>query len=150
MSNRSPYCIGAVGHDGDPKSVLNTFDDVMSYLRTTRNSLADEYADRRAESCAEPETLATGGFGVWLRNRWGSELEVGVGLDVRFLIRLIPAPRKWLSDRPTTKTNLVFYLDGGHYTELQSRQLVSRETAVKVLGGWLELNEFPVEAAVLR
>jgi hypothetical protein len=38
---------------------------------------------------------------------------------------------------------LVFYLDGGHYTDLASRDLASRAAATETLRRWLETNEFP-------
>src|SRR5580704_2165632 len=117
MPNDPEYCVAAIGHDGDPKTALRSYDEVLSYLRVTRNALENEYADARVDSCAEPEPVPIGGFGIWLRNRWGSEVEVGVGRDVWFLFRLAPAPRKCLSDRPPMDGRLVFYLAGGHYSE---------------------------------
>jgi hypothetical protein len=142
MSNTDDYCIAAVGHDGEPKTSLASFDDVRAYLRTTYNTLADEYADARADA-DEPQADPVGGFGVWLRNQWGSEVEVGVGRDVWFLIRTEPKPSTCFSDNPPVEGYLVFYLDGGHYTDLASRDLVSRAAAIETLRRWLETDEFP-------
>jgi hypothetical protein len=99
MPDTGAYCIAAVGHDGEPKSSLASFDEVLGYLRTTYSILADEYADARVD-VAEPEPDPIGGFGIWLRNRWGSEVEVGVGRDVWFLMRTEPKPGICFSDNP--------------------------------------------------
>jgi hypothetical protein len=142
MSGADGYCIAAVGHDGEPKTALATFDDVLAYLRATYNALADDYADGRVDA-VEPEPDPVGGFGIWLRNRWGSEVEVGVGRDIWFLMRTEPKPSICFSDNPPLDDYLVFYLDGGHYTDLASRDLVSRAAAMEVLRRWLDASEFP-------
>jgi hypothetical protein len=142
MPDTGHYCIAAVGQDGEPKTSLASFDDVLAYLRATYNTLADEYADARVDA-EEPESDPVGGFGIWLRNRWGSEVEVGVGREAWFLFRLEPKPSICFSDNPPLDGYLVFYLDGGHYTDLASHDLASRAAAVETLRRWLETNEFP-------
>lgn len=147
VSNDAPYCIAAIGHDGEPKTVLTSFDDVLVHLRETYNAEANEYADARAGAVAEPEDPPVGGFGVWLRNRWGSEVEVGVGRDVWFLIRIRPDPSKIVSDDPPLTGRLVFYLGGGHYTDFESRDLVSADAAKRALRRWLDANELPADGS---
>jgi hypothetical protein len=142
VSNSAPYCIAAIGHDGEPKTVLTSFDDVLIHLREAYNAEAREYADARATSAAEPDDPPVGGFGVWLRNRWGSEVEVGVGRDVWFLIRIQPRPSRVCSDHPPLQGLLVFYLDGGHYTDFEGHDLVSAGVAKQTLRRWLESNAF--------
>ena len=102
MFEDPPYCVAAVGHDVEPKTKLDSWDAVLSHLRETYVELAKEYADGPAQhEAAEPEAVPLGGFGIWLRNRRGSEVEVGVsGGDVWFLFRLRPKPARYLSDHP--------------------------------------------------
>ena len=52
-----------------------------------------------------------------LRNRWGGEVEVGIGRDVWFLMRHHPEPARCYSDRPTVDGALAFWLGGWHHTE---------------------------------
>jgi hypothetical protein len=120
-------------------ATLRSFDEVLAFLNTTRNALIDEYVDLARES--SPDSL--GGFGIWLRNRWNSEVEVGVGHGIWLLIRLKPKPTLIYSDSPTLTGRLVFYLDGGHYTDFEANDLVTKEAAIGVLRGWLESNNFP-------
>jgi hypothetical protein len=146
MPTDAPYCIAAIVHDGEPKTVLSSFDEVLAHLRQAYSAEAHEYADARARASAEPqgpEDPPVGGFGVWLRNRWGSEVEVGVGRDVWFLIQLAPRPMRVCSDHPPVKGRLVFYLAGGHYTDFEGRDLVSADVAKQTLRRWLDSNEFP-------
>jgi hypothetical protein len=150
VSNDAPYCIAAIGHDGEPKTAFTSFDDVLAHLREAYNVEANEHADARAGAAAEPEDPPVGGFGVWLRNRWGSEVEVGVGRDVWFLIRIQPPPSRICSDHPRLDGRLVFYLGGGHYTDFEGRDLVSADAAKHALRRWLDANEFPGEGPPVR
>lgn len=143
MDNLQPYCIAAVGHDGEPKTQLTTFDEVTSHLRQTYSLLVNEYADARINEDPVPESPPVGGFGVWLRNRWGGEIEIGVGRDVWFLVRLKPQPTKIYSDSPELSGRLAFYIAGGHYTDFDSRHLTSREEALRILRRWLDEGTFP-------
>ena len=59
--------------------------------------------------------------------------------------RWLPAaegPRGCFTDRPPMEGNAVFYLDGGHYTELGPAQLASRAAAIEALRRWLVANAF--------
>jgi hypothetical protein len=99
-------------------------------------------ADLRAEA-ENPDETPVGGFGVLLRNRWGGEVEVGVGRDIWFLFRRVPEPGRCYTDRPPLEGYLAFWLGGGHYTQLESDMLVSREAWLEALRRWLESDGFP-------
>src|SRR4051794_41180452 len=109
VSDVSAYCVAAVGHNADPKVILSSYPQVIAHLRATHDALINDYADQRAENAAEPDDVPLGGFGTWLRNRWGSEIEVGIGRDVWLLIRLQPRPTKRFSDRPSAAGWRAFY-----------------------------------------
>jgi hypothetical protein len=68
-----------------------------------------------------------------------------VGREIWFLIRIRPRPSRICSDRPRLEGRLVFYLAGGHYTDFESRDLVSTDVAKHALRRWLDANEFPGE-----
>ena len=70
---------------------------------------------------------------------------MGVGSKIWFLIRVQPKPSILFSDSPALVGRLVFYLDGGHYTDLGSRELASRDAVIANLARWLESNEFPAK-----
>jgi hypothetical protein len=99
-------------------------------------------ADRRAED-ETPAEVPVGGFGVRLHNRWDGKVEVGVGRDVWFLFRHVPKPSQRYSNRPLLDGSLAFWLDGWHYTELESDMLVSQAACLEALRRWLETGEFP-------
>ena len=141
MAQQSHYCEASVGHNTEPKSILGSFDEVVAYLKTSRNALVDKYV----EQVREPDPNPLGGFGIWLRNRWNSELEVGVGLGIWLFIRLKPKPTAIYSDAPKVTGRLVFYLDGGHYTDFDAADLVTKEAAIRALRDWLESNNFPAD-----
>jgi hypothetical protein len=123
---------------------LASFEEVVSFLRETYNWFADLIADRRAEEELPTKVEPIGGFGVQLINHWGSQVEVGVGRDIWFLCRCRPKPTRGFSDNPQMVGWLVFYLDGWHYTSLDSLSLVPRDACISALKRWLEQNEFPV------
>jgi hypothetical protein len=100
----------------------------------------------RAENAEVGESVGgdvVGGFGVDITNRWGSVVEVGPGRDVWFLFRHEPRPGLCHSDRPAIEGTRVFYLDGGHHTELAADMLVSRDECLRVLREWLDTGAFP-------
>jgi hypothetical protein len=138
-----PYCVATVIKQVDPEqieevTVLHTFDDVVAHLRRTYDWFADVIADIRSENETSEPTVPIGGFGVQLRNRWGGEVEVGVGRAIWFLFRSEPSPGKCISDNPELSGSLVFYLDGWHYTELERHRLVSKGTCLITLRHWLD------------
>lgn len=126
--------------------VPESLEDLVAYLKGVRNRHVTEMADRRAES-SDPGPIdpseALGGFGVEVTNRWGSVVEVAAGKDAWFLFRHLPAPSRSFSDVPSIEGTRVFYLDGGHHTELTGSELASPEGCLRVLRHWLETNEFP-------
>lgn len=122
------------------------FEEVVALLEQVRDRHANEYADRLAEDAEFEKSVRSdvlGGFGVEISNRWGSLLEVGPGRDVWFLFRHEPPPGQCHSDRPPIQGTRVFYLDGGHHTELDSDMLVSREECLRALREWLDTGMFP-------
>ena len=123
-----------------------TFDELVTLLKQVRDRHADEYADALADDPDAARAVdgdVLGGFGVEVTNRWGSVVEVGPGRDVWFLFRHKPPPARCHSDRPTIAGTRVFYLDGGHHTELGADMLVSREECLRALRVWLDSGEFP-------
>ncbi len=123
-----------------------TFEEVEALLKEVRDRHANDYADALAEDAEFLESAqgdALGGFGVEVTNRWGSVVEVGPGRDVWFLFRHQPKPGLCHSDQPPIEGTRVFYLDGGHHTELGADMLVSREECLRALREWLETGEFP-------
>ena len=76
---------------------------------------------------------------VWLRSG-----QVGPGRDVWFLFRHEPPPGRCYSDHPPIEGTRVFYLDGGHHTELGADMLVSRDECLRVLRSGLDTGAFPV------
>jgi hypothetical protein len=123
-----------------------SFDEVVALLKQVRDRHADEYADAVASDPELARSLSgdvLGGFGVDIKNRWGSIVEVGPGRDVWFLFRHEPRPGLCHSDRPPINGTRVFYLDGGHHTELEPDALVSRDECLRVLRDWLGTGAFP-------
>jgi hypothetical protein len=123
-----------------------TFDEVVTVLKQVRDRHANEYADLLTENLDAARSLrgdVLGGFGVELTNRWGSIVEIGPGRDVWLLIRHKPAPCLFHTDCPPIEGTRVFYLDGGHHTEMSRHMLVSREECLRVLRDWLETGAFP-------
>ena len=145
------YCSVRVkwnGDDPDSEQVAHagTFDEVVMLLKQVRDRYADEYAEARVNNAEVARALADdvlGGFGVEVTNRWGGVAEVGPGLDVWFLFRHEPQPGLCYSDRPPIDGTRVFYLNGGHHTELEADMLVSQKECMRVLRGWLDTGEFP-------
>ena len=144
----SDYCTATVIRGFDPPNqtidTLVSFDEVRSHLAGVYDWFIDELVKLRADDPKwEEERARLGGFGVQLRNRWGGIIEVGVGRKVWFLHRHEPVPSRTLSDYPEMDGNLVFYLDGWHWTELDRTQLASREACLFALREWLDENRFP-------
>jgi len=146
MDSSTAYCVATVVLDWDPPreevTPLGSFEEVVTHLRTTYNWFADLMADKQAAQDT-PDEVPVGGFGVELRNRWGGVVEVGVGREVWFLMRLVPKPSKWYSDAPMLDGHLAFWLNGWHHTELDREALVSRTACLEALRQWLETGEFP-------
>jgi hypothetical protein len=149
VKDKNPYCSAVFKIDPPLMETvaLVSFDAVVTFLLQAYNRFADQIADHRADQELSSEFERVGGVGVTLGNRWGSKVEVGVGRSIWFLFLLEPPPRRVFSDNPPMPQNLVFYLDGGHHTELTSGMLVSREACLAVLRAWLEKNEFPNSGA---
>ncbi len=122
---------------------LNSFDEVLGHLLVTYNWFADSIADARAMEDKSEEIPPIGGFCVKLRNRWGSQVEVGVGRKIWFLFQLEPETRKCLTDNPAMNGSLVFYLYGWHYTELERDSLISKESCLVALRQWFEEGRLP-------
>lgn len=146
------YCTATVVREVDPWQVeiasLDSFEDLLVFLRQTYNWFADLIADQRAEEDERPlDKEPIGGFGVTLRNRWGSEVEVGIGRDLWFLMRFQPKPSRCFSDQSDSAGPLAFFLDGWHYTPLSGHMLVSRQACLTALRRWLNTDEFPGVAA---
>lgn len=145
------YCTIRVkwnGGDPDDEQVAHpgTFDEVVALLKQVHDRHANEYADALADGTDAARSTAgdvLGGFGVEITNRWGSVVEVGPGRDVWFLFRHKPSPSRCYSDHPRIEGTRVFYLDGGHHTELEADMLVSRDECLRVLRGWLDGGAFP-------
>jgi hypothetical protein len=141
-----PYCVATVVRDANsPRnevSRLGSFEEVAAHLHSAYVWFADLMADLRTED-ETPHKVPVGGFGVRLQNRWGGEVEVGVGRDIWFLFRHLPEPRRCYSDRPPLDGYLAFWLDGWHYTELGRDMLVSRAACLSVIHQWLESGNFP-------
>src|SRR5438445_1269848 len=100
-----PYCVATVIREVHPEQIedvvsLRSFEEVVAYLRHTYDWFADVIADYRAAEDFSPTDVPVGGFGVQLRNRWGGEVEVGVGRAVWFLFQREPRPSRCVSDRP--------------------------------------------------
>jgi hypothetical protein len=141
----STYCVATVIRDYDPpqerEASLGSFEEVFALLRASYSWFADLMAQLRAEDKVAGD-VPIGGFGVCLRNRWGSVIEVGVGRDLWFLCRRIPAPSLCYSDRPELDGSLAFWLGGWHHTELSGEMLVSRSACLEAIRGFLESDEF--------
>ena len=134
--------------DPDDEQVAHpgTFEDVVALLKQVRDRHADEYAEALAADNELAESVrghVLGGFGVEVINRWGGIVEVGPGRDVWLLFRHEPRPGLCFSDRPLMVGTRVFYLDGGHHTELGADMLVTREACLRVLQAWLDTGTFP-------
>jgi len=124
----------------------DTFDALVALLKQVRDRHANEYADSLADDPDAAESVrgdVLGGFGVEVTNRWGSMVEVGPGRDVWFLFRHEPQPARCHSDRPPIDGTRVFYLAGGHHTELGAHLLVSRQECLRALLVWLDTGAFP-------
>ena len=145
------YCTIRVkwnGGEADDEQVVQpcSFQDVVASLKQVRDRHANEYADHLAndpESRLLLEGDVLGGIGVEVTNRWGSVVEVGPGRDVWFLCRFKPSPTRCFSDCPLIEGMRVFNLDGGHYTELDAKMLVSEEECLRALRNWLDTGTFP-------
>lgn len=129
----------------------NSFEGLLALLKDVRDKHADAYAEYMAakpEPCAQDNRDMLGGVTVEVTNRWGSVAEVGLGRDVCFLARLHPEPSEIHSDRPSINGTRVFFLDGGHHTELDADLLVSREGFLQTLRRWLDEGAFPERGSV--
>ena len=110
---QQPFCVARAIRQVAPELieesvVLDCFEGVVEHLRRIYAWFADSIADRRAMSMTEGPAAPLGGFGVRLRNRWGGEVEVGVGREIWFLFRHEPKPSKCFSDSPEVATRWFF------------------------------------------
>ena len=147
----SDYCTARIHHFGPiPDEIrverLESFEALVALLEAVREQFAalddDWGSEGEGHECEPPEEFL-GGFGVQVTNRWGGEVEVAAGRDAWFLFRQEPEPGICFSDRPPIDGARVFYLDGGHHTELEAEMLASREGCLRVLRAWLDKDEFP-------
>jgi uncharacterized protein YneR len=107
-----------------------------------------EMADRNAAGLYHEklDLSQVGGFGVRLFNRFGGEVEVGVGRDLWLLLILKPGSCRICGDQPQQKGMLVFYLDGWHHTEMEKSSLISRDEGLRCLREWLNSGIVPNSA----
>lgn len=142
-----PYCtVRVVWGDDERIAHPGSFDELLTLLGEVRDRLLNERADASAQDPRPPESGRVdvpAGFGVEITNCWGSLVEVGAGADAWFLFRHHPSPGRCYSDRPAITGTRVFYLDGGHHTELGADMLASPEGCLRVLRDWLESGGFP-------
>jgi hypothetical protein len=141
-----PYCRATVIKQVDPEridevTVLHSFEEVLDHLQRTYNWFVDIIADMRSRCESSKFEPPVGGFGVRLRNRWESEVEIGVGREIWFLIQTVPEPSRCVSDAPELSGPLVFYLAGWHYTELERDMLASKVKCLTALRYWLDMGE---------
>ena len=152
--NQTAFCIARVGEpvetpDGCDVDFVHTelpdTDAVIKLLQDTYARFATQLADQNAERPEDERTdLSTiGGFGVQLTNRFGGEIEIGLGRQLCLLIRLNPEPTRIYRNPTNDEGTLVFYLDGWHHTEMDLSQLVARDDCLACLRTWLETNVFP-------
>jgi hypothetical protein len=148
------FCIARVGepvNDADGHYInfidtkLQTVDAVVEFLHATYDRfatlLSDENADRPDHERVDLAQI--GGFGVQLTNRFGGEIEIGLGRHSCLLVRLTPQPTRIYRNPLQSEGRLVFYLDGWHYTEMNATELVPRADCLNRLRSWLENDEFP-------
>ena len=155
--SETPFCIARVGElvetpgDCDIEFVsteLEDADSVIRFLRGTYDRFATYLADRNAE-CSEDERIdlsTVGGFGVQLTNRFGDEIEIGLGRRYCLLLRLKPQPTTMYRNPSQYDGFLVFYLDGWHHTEIPMSELITRDECLGHLRSWLEASIFPRQA----
>ena len=152
--NQIAFCTARVGEpvetpDGDDVNFIHTAlpdtESVFNFLKDTYDRFVTLLADQNAE-LPEAERIdlsAIGGFGVQLTNRFGGEIEIGLGRQLCLLIRLNPEPTRIYRNPTPHEGTLVFYLDGWHYSEMEASELVAREDCLARLRAWLETNVFP-------
>jgi hypothetical protein len=151
---QSVYCIARVGEiiersEGcEIELVLTELPDVGSvieFLKGTYDRFATQIADQNAERSDEDriELSTIGGFGVQLKNRFGSEIEIGLGRKFCLLIRLVPKPTKICRSNVQNDDTLVFFVDGWHHTEMSISELVPRDLCLSYLRDWLDYDTFP-------
>jgi len=152
--NETAYCRARIGEpiDGEDgmtvefvTTELTDWDKVVAFLRSTYDRFATRVADVNARGPrAEARDLShLGGFGVRLTNRFGGQIEVGVGRKLWVLLNLQPGPQRAHFDQSPQEGMLGFYLDGWHYTDWAIAGLVSRDECLRCVQQWLETGEFP-------
>lgn len=152
--NHSTFCIARVGEpietsDGCDVHFVHTeladADAVITFLQSTYDRFATQIADQNAERSDDEriDLSAIGGFGVQLTNRFGGEIEIGLGRKFCLLIQLTPPPTQIYRTRTQHEGTLVFYVDGWHHTEMDISDLVPRDDCISSLRKWLETNVLP-------
>ena len=126
---------------------LDDLDAVIRFLRGHHNHNVTEIADSIAEGDADAdEWNSIGGFTVKLENKHGHLVEVALGSQFGLLMRLNPKPLEIYRNGPDSDQILDFFIDGGHHTEFELRELAYVDDCIKCLSEWLESSQFPANA----
>lgn len=159
-SNQMPatrYCSGVVEAtvavntpNGDTSETtthlleLRSFAEVVAHLQAVRDQQLTLIADAIANGLADRnDYLNIGGFTCELHNAFGGVVEFALSPNYSLMMRKAPKPFTWYRNGPDSDDILVFYIDGGHYTEFSLRELASRDSGLEKLERWLNAGEFP-------
>jgi hypothetical protein len=152
--NVPAYCRARIGDPIDAEDGMKVkfmtceladWDTVVAFLQSTYDRFATRVADAnsRRPRVEARDLSRLGGFGVRLMNRFGGQIEVGVGRKLWLLLNLRPGTQRAHSDQSPQEGMLGFYLDGWHYTDWDMAGLVSRDECLRCVQQWLETGEFP-------
>lgn len=120
---------------------------VIAYLRAYHDRNVTEIADSIAAGNADADEWNTiGGFTVKLENQYGDQVEVAIGSKFALFMRLKPEPLRIYRNGPDSDEILDFFIDGGHHTEFELRDLSHVDDCIKCLIEWLESGVFPENA----
>ena len=120
---------------------------VLRYLRAYHDRNVTEIADSISDGRADAdEWNSIGGFTVKLENQHGHTVEIALGIEFALFMRLQPEPLQIYRNGPDSDEILDFFIDGGHHTEFELRELAYVDDCIKCLTKWLESGEFPSNA----